>query len=478
MRRLALPLALFSALIIGAILLSRSAPLPLPTPAQQDLVVLTQLGPLSYDDSDPQNIGGLEHDLIQEFARELGVGVQYIVADASSMSKKFSAQRSHLAAAWLSPEDFPESTHSTAFLKSLDVLVQHDASLPVDEETELAGRTIHVIANSRQANTARALQKRISGVQVVEHEGMAPFSLLEAVATQRYELALVDEFIYEVALEFAPLLQATLEFGEAQPVVWAFPPNTNPELISKANAFLQNIQKDAFFDRLRDRYFGHVRRLETADIALLLERSKTVLPKLRPYFEDAQITTGIDWRLLAALAWQESKWEANATSPTGVRGIMMLTEETADRLQVSNRLDPKESIKAGGRYLEYLRDQLPSSAIEPDRTWLALAAYNIGPGHFSAARTIAKQQKADPDSWLDMKRILPLLAKPEYYQRLKSGRARGGEAVILVENIRSFYDILGRQEAPYRPLEIRQQEKSEAANGLKNQPNPPGIKKR
>ncbi|HRE17127.1 MAG TPA: hypothetical protein PLW86_08680, partial [Rhodocyclaceae bacterium] len=124
----------------------------------------------------------------------------------------------------------------------------------------------------------------------------------------------------------------------------------------------------------------------------------------------------------------------------------------------------------------------PASTPEPDRTWQAMAAYNIGPGHFNAARMIGKQRKADVDSWLEMKGVLPLLAKPEIYERLKSGRARGGEAVILVENIRSFYDILSRQEPPYRPLsppEGKPAAKVEAGKpGLKAKVAGPGLKPR
>jgi membrane-bound lytic murein transglycosylase F len=130
---------------------------------------------------------------------------------------------------------------------------------------------------------------------------------------------------------------------------------------------------------------------------------------------------------------------------------MMLTEDTADRLQVSNRLDPSESILAGARYINLLKDQLPDDAEEPDRTWLALAAYNIGPGHFSAARTLARQLKADPNAWYEMKRVLPKLSQPKIAQQLKIGKARGGEAVILVENIRSYYDILQRNAPPFGP---------------------------
>ena len=128
---------------------------------------------------------------------------------------------------------------------------------------------------------------------------------------------------------------------------------------------------------------------------------------------------------------------------------MMLTEETADRLGVGNRLDVRESILAGARYINILKDLQADDVGEPDRTWLALAAYNIGPGHFNAARTLAKQLGADPTAWYEMKQVLPLLAQPKYYQRLKAGRARGGEAVLLVENIRSYYEILQRNEAPH-----------------------------
>jgi len=133
--------------------------------------------------------------------------------------------------------------------------------------------------------------------------------------------------------------------------------------------------------------------------------------------------------------------------------MMMLTEETADRLRVSNRLDARQSIRAGARYLADLIEAMPDATKNPDRTWLALAAYNLGLGHLNGARAIAKGLKRDPDSWYEMKKVLPLLSRPEYYFRLKAGRARGGEAVIMVENIRNFYSVLTRFERAYTPLD-------------------------
>ena len=195
---------------------------------------------------------------------------------------------------------------------------------------------------------------------------------------------------------------------------------------------------------------SHASRKPTARF---IERMQSVLPAYRVLFHAAQASTGIDWRLLAALAYQESQWEPLAASPTGVRGMMMLTGDTADRLGVSNRLDAAQSIRAGAEYLSDLRDSLPSTVREPDRLWLALAAYNLGMGHLNGARHIAKTRRADPDSWYEMKKVLPLLAQPQYYTRLKSGRGRGGEAVIMVENIRVYTDILNHHERAYRPLE-------------------------
>lgn len=415
--------------------------------------MLTQVGPLTYDDSDPSNINGFEHDLAELFAQELGVEVKFVVAAQEDFPALLRSNKAHLAAAWLTPDAELAKHSSPAFLSSRDVLVQHEASLPIDELEDLEGRTVHVLAGSRQAASMHVLQAKIDNLEVVKLNKSTAFDLLQAVASGKFELAVVDNAIYDVALQVAPALQASLFIGEAQPITWHYPENANPELVARASEFLQRIQSDPAFIRLKERYFGHIHRLENADISKLIELSKTTLPKLRPLFHAAQARTGIDWRLLAALAYQESQWNPNATSPTGVRGIMMLTEDTADYLGVSNRLDPQESILAGARYLEKLRSQLPASTPEPDRTWLALAAYNVGPGHFNAALTIGRQLKADTTAWHAMKAVLPLLAKPQYYQRLKSGRGRGGEAVTLVENVRSFYDILSRNEAHFRNLD-------------------------
>ncbi len=424
---------------------------PPPVDAKQ-LVILTRTGATTYTLDETLGAVGFDHDLAQMFAQEIGLTPRFVVAASDDeIYRRLKNGEAQLAAAWLTPIEDPEIRSSPTYFESSNILVTHEASLPMSELAQLADKTVYVLAGSRQAAALHTIQQQFPTLKIVEQTSGGQggeLDLLEAVAEQRIEMALVDHAVFDIAGNYYPELQGALGIGPPRPIAWLFAPNSDPVLVSKAEAFLVAIQKDGRMARLQDRYFGHVERLNQADIVSFIEKTRTVLPRYRPLFQAAQASTGIDWRLLAALAYQESQWDPLATSPTGVRGIMMLTEDTADHLGVGNRLDAQQSIRAGAQYLSDLRDALPTSAKNPDRLWLALAAYNLGMGHMNGARSFAPGLNANPDSWYEMKTVLPLLARPEYYRRLKSGRARGGEAVIMVENIRIYADILKRYEAP------------------------------
>ena len=192
-------------------------------------------------------------------------------------------------------------------------------------------------------------------------------------------------------------------------------------------------------------------QIQRIDAEMLQERMRTVLPQYRKLFHYGQEKSGIEWRLLAAIAYQESQWDPTATSPTGVRGIMQIKEDTAKHLGVSDLLDPKQNVVAAARYLRDLKAKLPLRIQEPDRTWLALAAFNIGLGHIEDARVLAQRQKLNPDLWSDVKKVLPLLALPEHYQNAKLGYARGGMPVAFVDRVRGYYDVLLAHAEPHRP---------------------------
>ncbi|MDD2743217.1 MAG: membrane-bound lytic murein transglycosylase MltF [Rhodocyclaceae bacterium] len=454
--RWSIPLLLLgSALLLAACSdeqrVSRHRPLPFPTPGQHDLVVLTSPGLLTHDADESGQFGGLEHDLVETFAEELGVAVKYVVVNPDQIESHLSNDRAHLAAAWLTPTNNQKVKATPPIRYSHDLLLQHEASLPLEETSDLAGKSVHVIAGSRQAASLQALQASIAGLTIVESRDTDIFKLLEALSERRIDFVALDSSLADIADPLFPNLQISLQLKNEQPIVWLLGEKPNAELEARANAFILRIQHDGTLAKFDDRYFGHVNRLKQADIIKFFADIRTTLPKYLKYFQAAQVVSGIDWRLIAAVAYQESHWDPNATSHTNVRGIMMLTEETADRLEVSNRLDPSESILAGARYINLLKEGLPDDVEEPDRTWLALAAYNIGPGHFNNARRLAQKLKADPNAWYEMKSVLPKLAQAKYTQMIKASRARGGEAVILVENIRNYYDILLRNSEPLAP---------------------------
>jgi len=187
------------------------------------------------------------------------------------------------------------------------------------------------------------------------------------------------------------------------------------------------------------------------DAGVFQERIRNALPEWRKTFVEAQARSGIEWRLLAAVAYQESQWDPVATSETGVRGLMQITEETARHLGIADRLDAKSSAIGAARYLADLKSKLPARIAEPDRTWLALAAFNIGIAHLEDARILAQKQKLNPDLWTDVRKVLPLLAEPEFYIGAKYGYARGGMPVAFVGRVRGYYDILLRSESPGQP---------------------------
>lgn len=418
-----------------------------------EFVILTRSGSAARAE-DANGTAGFDHDLARLLAKSLGLESRIVVASSDSdIVHRLKNGEAHLAAAWLTTVDDPEIRSSAPYFQSRNLLVTHEASLPLTSVAQLADKTVHVVADSRQEAALREIQKKVPRLNVATSATHNELDLMEGVASRRYEATLVNDAQFAVGSNYYPELQESLVIGPERPIGWLFAPDVSPELVSKANAFLERMQESGEMDRLKDRYFGHVERLTQADSVRFIERMRTILPAYRGFFQTAQLASGIDWRLLAALAYQESQWKPQATSPTGVRGMMMLTAETADHLGIGNRLDAAQSIDAGAQYINELRSALPAGIGEPDRLWMALAAYNLGMGHLNASRYLAKTLGTNPDSWYAMKKVLPLLAKPQYYSRLKSGKGRGGEAVIMVENIRVYNDILNRHEAPYRPLE-------------------------
>ena len=413
-----------------------------PPEADGRLVVAIRETPAFFQ-QEGATASGFEHDLVTAFADSLGLKVNFIkAADPYELNDLALAGRVHLAASM--PLGNGPFQYSTPIRTVKQWIVGHSDVLGPEQMSDLAGKTVEVPAGSPLADTLRGLDEKSRPI-VIEMPGVNEMELLARVAERKSGLAAVHEIHLDLGVNFYPELSPLLQLPGKLELGWAFGGKDADTLRTKADAFIAAARADGTLARIHDRYFGHIKRINAEGIAKFLDDTRSKLPTWRRHFQSAQDLSGIDWRLIAALAYQESHWDPLATSPTNVRGMMMLTEDTADYLRVKNRLDPQESIRAGARYLAELVEQIPD-AKHPDRLWLALSAYNLGMGHFRGARAIAQKMKRDPDVWYDMKQVLPQLARPEIYARLKSGAARGGEAVIMVENIRGYYDILSRFE--------------------------------
>ncbi|HUX89542.1 MAG TPA: membrane-bound lytic murein transglycosylase MltF [Gallionellaceae bacterium] len=309
---------------------------------------------------------------------------------------------------------------------------------------ELSSREIIVIAGSAQEAALRAAQLNNPQLSWKTVDQAKPGDMLEEVSSGEIDCTIADEEQIAFMRNFHPTLEETFEIAEPSQLAWSFARDVDAELYAQMEKFFTSIEEDGTLDRLLERFYGHNERIMPFDAAAFLTRTNTVLPRYRPLFEEAASLTGIEWQLLAAMAYRESHWNPLATSYTKVRGMMMLTEDTADRMSVTNRLDARESIMAGARYLQLLKEQLPLRIDEPERTWLALAAYNQGMGHLEDARMLSQRHGLNPDSWGDVQKVMPKLRNPGVAKTLKHGYARGGEAVVYVETVRLYHDMLKR----------------------------------
>lgn len=413
-----------------------------------ELVVLTVNGPATYFEDAQGLPSGFEYDLATAFAHELGVRPVFIFTNnPANIDRMLREKQAHLAAAALARHfDFPGGlAWGPSYFTTQHQLVGRAADPKPKSVDEISGKRIGVIDES----VGDYLLSDMPHLKV-PIERLPPATstadLLEEVVKGNLDYALVESNRFTLARRFFPQLDVALNVGKPVDYAWLFSTVDKKRLEESAKPFFERLQKDGTLKRLVDRYYGHAAKLSALDSGALLEKIASDLPRLKPVFQDAERVSGIDWRLVAAIGYQESHWDADATSPTGVRGLMMLTEDTADRLQIKNRLDPRESIVGGARYFALVKESMVSRIGEPDRTFLALAAYNQGVGHLEDARILAQRAKMSPDKWQDVRQVLPRLAEPDVFTTLAHGYARGFEAVQFVDNVRNYYDILDRLE--------------------------------
>ncbi|KUJ84173.1 membrane-bound lytic murein transglycosylase MltF [Microbulbifer flavimaris] len=443
-RRLAKGLALACC---ASLLVASKAPTTLERiKASGKLVVLSQNGPTTYYEDASGNHTGFEYGMLKAFADELGVKLK--IRDVHDLDQMFGRltdpeEGAHLAAAGLTvTQARREQVRFTPsyFEIRQQVIYRLGETRPRAIE-DLEGKTVAVVAGSAHAEEFKRLARRYPGLRWEEISDVDAVELMEKVDQGEFDYAVVDSNAYAVHRGLFANTHVAFDLTQFQPVAWAFPKGNDDTLYVAARRFMVRANTSGLVAELREKFFGHVSQLNPGGAKAFARSTRERLPQWREVMQEVAEQHELDWHLLAALSYQESHWNPRAKSRTGVRGLMMLTRTTAKELGV-NRLDPRESIEGGARYIVKIRAKLPERIREPDRTWMALAAYNVGYGHLEDARVLTEKTGGNPDRWTDVRERLPLLAKRQYYKQTKHGYARGWEPVTYVQNIRHYQALL------------------------------------
>ena len=410
------------------------------------ITFVTRNAPTTYYIDARNQPAGFEYDLMKAFAEARHYHLKIIVED--SVQGVLQAMRRHkaqIAAAGLTQT----KTRDEKLLPGPPYLTVEEkvvcrSGLHPKKITDLIPLNLEIIAQSSYLETLQKLKKSYPKLHWKEHKGYTTEHIFERMERKLVDCTLADSNIVDLNWRYFPHLNVPFTIGPRHHLVWYFPKNREGEKLQKeVREWFKRFRSTPAFKTIKERYFGHIVKFDYVDIARYHKRILKRLPKFLPYFRQSSRKYGIDWRILAAQAYQESHWDPKAKSPTGVRGIMMLTRPTAKELGVINRLDPQESIEGGAKYLSRLFKRIPKSVKDPiDRYRFALAAYNIGMGHLYDAIRLGKSLGIDPYHWYTMKKLLPKLAMREYYKKLRYGYARGTEPVRYVTRIKNYYDIL------------------------------------
>lgn len=412
------------------------------------LKIISRNGPTTYYE-DSHGLTGFEYHLAQEFAQELGV--ELVIHDEENLSTLLNSvgtSDGEFAASGLTitPSRQQQIHFTDSYLEVTQQLIYRSSEQKPNSAADLIGKELAVVANSSHAERLRELQREHPELRWREFGNVEMADLMEMVHSGDLDYAIVDSNAYDVNSVIYPRARIAFDIAEPQQLAWAFPRQQDDSLYEAAQTFFQRIKADGTLANIVDRHYGQSHNMTTGGALTFAHRVDNRLPKYDTELKKAADKHDLDWRLLAAISYQESHWNPKARSYTGVRGMMMLTRTTAKEMGVKNRLDAAQSIDGGARYFKKIYKRLPERIVGQDRINFTLAAYNVGYGHMEDARILTQRLGGNPDLWEDVRQHLPKLAKRKYYRSLKRGYARGWEPVEYVDKINNFHNIIAWHE--------------------------------
>lgn len=445
-------IALFIVPIFWLMLQFNLAPEPGPPPAAagptqlEDVLgkgvlrVATREGPLTYFKNDSGEVSGLEADLVRAFADSLGVGVEFIpAASLSDIYEMVRRGQVHMAAAGLiiSPERLGQVNFGPSYMQVRQQLVVREGLGEPASLDDIGNAYISVVAGSGHAETLRELNRDNPEIVPQPLQKVSGTDLVAMLARKELDYALIDSSMARWARKIFPEVKVAFDVGEPRDYAWAFPPGADDSLREQAVRFIEENKRNGELDRIIDRYFDHLDSLDPDGARQFVRDVRYRLPAYRQHFMRSAQKHGLDWRLLAAIGYQESRWDPDAVAPSGTRGMMQLTAPTALELGIANPHDAPSSIEGAARYLDLLLQQLPKDLPEVERPWFALAAYNIGMGTVNSAIRRHQRTHGLLPGWDAFRSALL-----DEAQGSAHGRKRRQLTLDYVDSIRAYYDLM------------------------------------
>lgn len=395
---------------------------------------------------------GFQYELAKAFAESLGVVAVFIVPESREalMEALLAGEGDLLAAGLTSTPARAEKVRLTRPVHTTErVIAAHRHAVKLLERPEdLLAFELHLSFRSSTLRDARALEQEAGGpLRLVDvRDGVEMEELIRRVGSGEYEATVADRDQIDLARAAGVPVVARLGTGRRVSRAWAVHPSA-PDLEAAANAFLKKTERRGLVRVLYKRYFrSHTPAARTARDSLYRADVQGRLSPWDELFRAAGVETGIDWRLLAALAYTESRFDPGAKSAWGAVGLMQILPSTAAELGLTDLERPSGNIRAGARYLRWLVRQFQSEGIEErQQIRFALAAYNAGLGHIADARALATLTGRDPNRWFGhVEEALRLKQDRRWHARTRYGYCRAEETIAFVSAVQARYDLYAR----------------------------------
>jgi len=390
---------------------------------------------------------GFEYELAVAFADFLNVELDVVVPGWNNMFTSLEQGKGDFIAAGLviTREGIEKVNFSIPYMSIRQHVIHHQNESGPEKIEDLASLTMHVNRETSYHHRLNELKKSGISLNYILYDNVSTEEMVRMVHDKEIKHTIATDTVALMSQRYYPDIRIGIPIREKESLAWAVS-KKDPEMLEQVNKFFLYAVETGLIKKITDKYFSTIHNPDPFDLKKFHERIESRLPEYKPLIYKEAMEYGLDWKLIAAIVYQESQFDPEAVSLNNVRGLMQVTSATAEEMGVSDRHEPSESLKAGIRYLNKMTKKFEYLEDDHERILFSLASYNVGYGHISDAVKIAEDMGLDPTKWQNLKKALPLLSKPNYYTKARYGYTRGLESVQYVERILTYYDILKQKE--------------------------------